>query len=190
MTVTSEAKLPPKNQMRPGQIIGTAFVVLVAVGLLGLLAWGMLVPKTNVGSVTVRNRDARNFTLPQHNGAPVELAKLQGKPVVLNFWASWCEPCKLEAPILESVYRKYSGTDVIFLGVNVWDKNDDAREYLRQYNITFDSAIDATGGTAIDYGVSGIPETFFIDRNGKIMRHFIGPLGDKQLTGFIDELLQ
>lgn len=190
MTVTSDAQLPRKNSMRPGQIIGTAFVVLVALGLLGLLAWGMMIPRTNTGSVTVRNRDARNFILPQHSGTPVELAKLQGKPVVLNFWASWCEPCKQEAPILESVYRKYQDTELVFLGVNVWDKDDDAREYLRQYNITFDSAIDASGGTAIDYGVSGIPETFFIDRNGKIVRHFVGPLGDQQLAGFIDEILK
>lgn len=188
--MTTKAPSRPGNPHRLGRMLGTGFVVLVALALIGLLAYGMLAPRTTTGSVPVRVRDARDFTLPLHSGGTLQLSALRGTPVVLNFWASWCAPCKQEAPILEAVSRRYQGREVLFLGVNVWDKDEDAQAFLRQFNITYDSVIDASGNTAIDYGVSGIPETFFIDRDGKIRRHFVGPIGDQQLASFIDELLQ
>jgi cytochrome c biogenesis protein CcmG/thiol:disulfide interchange protein DsbE len=104
------------------------------------------------------------------------LASLRGKAVLLNFWASWCEPCKHEARVLEQAWGRWRGRGVVFVGVDAQDFDSDARRFLRRHAITYPTVHDGPGTTAARYGVSGFPETWFVDRRGRLVQHVSGPL--------------
>jgi len=134
-------------------------------------------------------RKAPDFTLQTFSGETLRLSDLRGKPVMLNFWASWCPPCREEAPLLEDTWREYREKGVVFVGVNVWDSEKDARTFLSEYDITYPNGRDPGTGISIEYGLSGIPETFFIDRQGNITRKWIGPFTEETLKAFLDEMV-
>ncbi|MCS7002986.1 MAG: TlpA family protein disulfide reductase, partial [Dehalococcoidia bacterium] len=113
-----------------GRVLSVGFVVLVALGLLGLLLWGMYNSSKPSGAIAITPRPAPPFTVTLFDGSTVRLADLQGKVVVLNFWASWCVPCREEATTLQQMALRYQDQGVVFLGVNVWDKDADARAFL------------------------------------------------------------
>ncbi len=106
---------------------------------------------------------------------------------MVNFWASWCIPCEDEAAALERAARRY-GDRVQFIGVNVQDTDANARAFLRRFGVTYPNGRDASGEIAVEYGMSGVPETYFVDRNGALVRKWQGPLDDGRLRGFLDEL--
>jgi cytochrome c biogenesis protein CcmG/thiol:disulfide interchange protein DsbE len=113
-------------------------------------------------------RPAPPFTMtPVGGGAPVTLESLRGKPVVLNFWATWCAPCMQEHPALQSAAG--SRTDAVFLGVVYQDEEARIREFQRRFGSAYPSLVDPDGKTAIAYGIAGVPETFFIDPKGTIV---------------------
>ena len=112
----------------------------------------------------------------------VRLAELDG-PMVLNFWASWCQPCAVEAPVLERGWRR--NTAVQFVGVNQLDLTGDAREFLKRHGVTFPSVRDKGDGTGRSWGITGLPETFFLDARHRVVGHVIGALDDKQLAAGI-----
>ncbi|CAI8006512.1 Thiol:disulfide interchange protein CycY, partial [Geodia barretti] len=114
---------------------------------------------------------------------------LRGKVVLVDFWASWCAPCRQEAPVLEQIYREYAGSDVEFVGVNIWDLPDNAATYVEDFEISYPNGVDADGIIAIDYGVKGIPEKFFIDRDGVVRQKFVGPIRPDKLRETLDQLL-
>lgn len=109
----------------------------------------------------------------------LRLDELSG-PLVLNFWASWCQPCVTEAPVLERGWKRHRS--VLFLGVNQQDLTDDARRFLERHRITFPSVRDKGNGTGRSWGITGLPETFFLARGGKVVGHVIGALDDEQLA--------
>jgi cytochrome c biogenesis protein CcmG/thiol:disulfide interchange protein DsbE len=109
------------------------------------------------------------------------LSELRGTPVVLNFWASWCEPCRVEAPILEGGWRESGRNGVLFLGLDMQDTREDAREFLRTFSVTYPNVREAGRETARDYGATGLPETFFISGRGRLVAHVIGALSPSQL---------
>jgi peroxiredoxin len=107
----------------------------------------------------------------------VSLASLRGKAVVLNFWASWCIPCKSEAKSLESAWSRYRGDGVEFVGVDFHDVTGDARRFVTAHKLTFPMLQDGSGDvTTGRYGVSQVPETYVIDRQGRIVAHLAGPI--------------
>jgi cytochrome c biogenesis protein CcmG/thiol:disulfide interchange protein DsbE len=109
------------------------------------------------------------------DGGDLSLEALRGKPVVLNFWASWCYPaCYEEAPLLESTWRTYKDQGLMLVGVDIQDKEANAREFMRRFNFTFPNGPDPGSKISIDYGVYGVPETFFIDREGRITYKHVG----------------
>lgn len=131
------------------------------------------------------------FSLPDLARADrtVRLADFRGKPVVINFWASWCDPCKTEAPELASVARRYAGS-VQFLGMAILDGRDAALAYVSKYGIPYRSVLDARGLTAKSlYSVTGVPETVFIDAQGKLVGHYIGAFTPGQLGPLVRELV-
>jgi len=175
-------------------------VALAAVlGLLALLVWRFFAANRGaelVGAIRAGKRPvAPAFTLPiiWTNSPtwpqPLEtlltqrtlaLHRLRGQPVVLNFWASWCIPCKQEAPRLNAAAHAHAGT-VVFLGIDVQDLTSDAHAFLRRHKVTYASLRDNAGATYDGYGLTGVPETYWIDARGRIVAHFSGPVSSAQL---------
>ena len=169
-----------------------AIAAIVLVGFLGLLLWGILNKQslTGLSGITMVNRPAPDFTLTTFKGATISLKSLMGKPVVINFWASWCPPCRIEAPLLERTWRAYKNRGVAFLGVDIQDREEDALSYIREFDITYPNGPDPTGEISIDYGVSGIPITFFVSRKGEIVRRWVGAIEKEVLISAIEEIMK
>jgi cytochrome c biogenesis protein CcmG, thiol:disulfide interchange protein DsbE len=111
----------------------------------------------------------------------ISLRELRGWPVVLNFWASWCSPCKAEAPRLNAAARTHSGK-VIFLGIDVQDFESDARRFLEHYETNYVSVRDGGDSTYGNYGLTGLPETYFLDRMGRVAAHAVGEVSPTELN--------
>ena len=165
---------------------------------LGILVWASLQTggrpggmgvNTQFGVAEVDLEPAQEFSLEQHDGEILRLVDLRGKVVMVDFWASWCAPCRHEAPVLEQAYRDYAGADVEFIGVNIWDLPDNAAAYVDEFGISYPSGVDTDGAIAIDYGVKGIPEKFFVDKAGIVRQKFVGPIRADKLKQTLDELL-
>ncbi|MBM2810919.1 MAG: resA [Chloroflexi bacterium] len=133
-------------------------------------------------------RPAPHFQLTLYDGSPLRIEDLQGQGVILNFWASWCVPCRDEAPVLVRAARDYDGQSVKFLGVGVWDAESDARAFMNRFSVRYPSGPDEGGRIAIEYGLTGVPETFFIRSDGTMVRRWVGPINDAQLRAFVDEI--
>ena len=178
--------------------IVTCGVTVVVVGALLALLWVRLLAAGQATSTIavspLEGRAAPNFTVTLYNGTPgqkIRLADLKGHPVVINFWASWCDPCREETPMLEAAWQKYQKDGVIFVGVDYQDKPDAARAFMQQYGITYPvGPDDANGDIAIAYGVSGTPESAFVDRNGVVALKWGGMLDDRTLNQTIQKLLK
>jgi cytochrome c biogenesis protein CcmG/thiol:disulfide interchange protein DsbE len=157
-----------------------AAVALVA-ALLGLLGWKLAQGESEVTASLQRGGTpaAPDFTLEQLDGrGDLSLASLRGKTVVLNFWASWCGPCKEETPLLQKGYERWRDKDVVFVGVDVKDFRGDAREFVARYDVTYPNVYDGKGSTVGRYGVTGFPETFFVDASGRVRHRIAGPVED------------
>lgn len=123
-------------------------------------------------------------------GTEVTLEQFQGQPVIVNFWASWCVPCRTEAPVLEGIWDDYKDRGVVVLGVDTQDLTDNAREFIDEVGMTYPSVRDGTDGTERDFEVTGVPETFVVDRDGLIALHFRGPVENPaQITTALEQVL-
>jgi len=152
---------------------------LIAVGgVVFLLGYSLATQSraAGLGAQSLASSPAHDFTLTSFDGGTIQLSSFQGRPVMVNFWASWCVPCRQEAPTLEQSWQTYQGRGAIFLGVNIWDKESDARGFLNEFGITYPNVMDPNGAVAIDYGLRGVPETFFVDRAGKLASKYVGPV--------------
>jgi cytochrome c biogenesis protein CcmG/thiol:disulfide interchange protein DsbE len=180
--------MQPKTFFRQSVL---AIAALTAFGFLALLVWGMLnrEPITGLSGVTMVNRPAPDFTLTTFKGSTISLKDLQGKPVVINFWASWCPPCRVEAPLIERTWRAHKNRGLMFLGVNIQDRKEDALNYIREFNITYPNGPDPAGEIAINYGVSGLPVTFFVSSKGEVVRRWVGAIDSSVLMSSIEEIM-
>jgi cytochrome c biogenesis protein CcmG/thiol:disulfide interchange protein DsbE len=178
---------------RRAVVFGVALLVILA--LVGLFAVGL----QRTGGVGPQvGEPAPDFTLPLFDGGELTLSELQGKVVVINFWASWCDPCRDEAPALERVWREYRDRGVVFIGVNYVDVESEARKYMEEFDITYPNGPDIGQRIARAYRIRGVPETFFVDREGKIAPVFqggrpmpkkISPITETELRAVIERLL-
>jgi cytochrome c biogenesis protein CcmG, thiol:disulfide interchange protein DsbE len=151
----------------------------VVVALLGLLAWKVAQGDSEVTSELARGGapTAPAFTLERLDGdGELSIESLRGKAVVLNFWASWCAPCKDETPLLQDGWQRWEDKGVVFVGVDVKDFRGDARDFLARYGVTYANVYDGKGSTVGRYGVTGFPETYFIDAAGKVRYRIAGPV--------------
>jgi cytochrome c biogenesis protein CcmG/thiol:disulfide interchange protein DsbE len=123
------------------------------------------------------------------DGEALAADDLKGKLIMMDFWASWCPPCRQEAPVLAKVYQEYRSRGVEFVGIAIWDDEGEARKYVQRYGITYPNGLDERGLIAIDYGVTGIPEKYFITPEGQVVRKFIGPMEADRLRQVLDGLL-
>lgn len=118
----------------------------------------------------------------------MSLANLRDRVIVVNFWASWCETCWEEAPVLQKAWQEYQGQGVTFIGIAYKDTEGKARAFLDEFGITYPNALDPTNRIARAYRIRGVPETFFI-KDGQIADLYIGPLTEDQLVTRIEKLL-
>lgn len=180
-TQAKPAKRPPF-----GKFLAWAAVLT----LLAVLGWGLI-------RATAERPDgtAPNFEMQFFNGYGWEdrqtasLSDFEGKVVVLNFWASWCVECLLEAELLEETWQDYADQDVVFLGVAYVDVEPKSKAYLEQFNITYPNAPDLRSSISSEYEITGVPETFFIGRDGKVAHIQIGPVDEEIMTTVLEKLL-
>lgn len=166
---------------RTGLIITFAIVL----ALLGLLAWGL--KKAQAGPV--ESGMAPDFTLKSFDGRTLTLSELRGQVVIINFWASWCPPCREEAAYLEATWRKYKDKGVVFIGVDWVDTEKEALAYMKEFDLTYFNGPDIGTRIAQAYNIQGVPETFYVAKNGELRGVHIGPLKSPELDDKIDELL-
>lgn len=166
-------------------------VASVIVGFMGLMVWGLLnkTPVTGKSGINRLQRPAPDFTLPLFDNSQIQLAELAGQPVVLNFWASWCPPCRDEALSLERIWRQYKDDGVWIVGVDIQDTSEDAKGHISEFDVTYPNGLDVDGTITVDYGVIGLPTTFFVGRQGIIERRWVGAISEDQLAKWIDELV-
>jgi cytochrome c biogenesis protein CcmG, thiol:disulfide interchange protein DsbE len=179
--LASPPSTPPRRRwLRVVALLLPAIVFVAVLGAATLHKVGNLGPGSR----------APDFTAPLLDGhGSIALSDLRGKPVLLNFWASWCGPCKDEAPLLRKAFAAY-GSKVHFLGVNERDAQTSALAFERDNRISYPSARDEGFHIYDDYGITGQPESFFIDQNGVIVQHVPGPLSRQELFDLLDVLVR
>ena len=141
------------------------------------------------GEVSIDQRPAPDFTKVGLDGERVSLSGIRGKVAMLDFWSSWCPPCRREAPTLAQVYREYEDRGVEFVGVAIWDDAGNVSRYVEEFDLPYPNVLDDKGQMAIDYGVAGIPEKFFINSQGELVGKFVGPTDPDALRSALDGLL-
>ncbi|MBI3328891.1 MAG: TlpA family protein disulfide reductase [Nitrospinae bacterium] len=164
-------------------------IPLAILPVLALFAFGLTRDPRSIPSPLV-GRQAPAFSLQLFEDGEFTLAEQRGKVVVMNFWSSWCIPaCYNEAPALEAVWQQYRTRGVVLLGVNYQDREAAARDFLARFRHTFPNGPDVRSKVAIEYGVYGVPETFFIDRDGRIAYKHTGEVSMEILVQHIERLL-
>jgi cytochrome c biogenesis protein CcmG/thiol:disulfide interchange protein DsbE len=190
---SGRAKMPNKKRRAIATLIFFTVLNIVLVAVL----WSRLATAQHIisGAATVPlvGHPAPDFTLTTWNspsGQPLHLAALKGKPIVLNFWASWCTPCNQETPELQAAWQRYQAAGVAFIGVDYQDQQQEAEQFLQKYHVTYPTGPDTSGSISVDYGVSNVPSTVFIDRSGVVVRQILGPVDAKTLDAEIQQLLK
>ncbi|RMF34716.1 MAG: TlpA family protein disulfide reductase [Chloroflexi bacterium] len=179
-------------QPKTGLHVGRLLVWVVIFALLGLLGWGLI----HQSQSRPESGLAPDFTMPifsgyenEFTGGKVTLSQLRGRIVVVNFWASWCVECRREAKELETVWRTYRDQGVVVLGVDYVDTESKARTYLEEFNITYPNGPDLRSRISDTYHITGVPETFVVDRDGRIVLTKVGPFRPGELDQAIRNLL-
>jgi len=150
-----------------------AITLSIITPILALLAFGFTRDSRYIVSPLIA-QPATPFTVTTFNGDKLTLNDLRGKAVFLNFWASWCLPCRAEARDLEAAWQKVKDKNVVFLGVALQDTDKNSLEFLKEFNVTYPNGKDESGKIGVDYGTWGIPESFFIDPQGRITYKHVG----------------
>src|SRR5574341_770937 len=160
--------------VRPGLWgkVGRWAAILLVVGLLALLGWGLVQAANGPRDSGL----APDFSLTGFDGRTATLSQLRGHVVIINFWASWCLPCREEAAYLEQTWRKYQGQGVVFIGVDWVDTEKEARAYIQEFDITYLNGPDLGTRIAQAYRIQGVPETYYVDKTGRLRGVHIGPL--------------
>ena len=181
------------NQRR-SVLIGVGVPVLLVIS---LMTWGVIQNDGRAGQTGVNNRfgevslsvDANaDFELVSLDGETISIKDFRGSIVVVDFWSSWCAPCKAEGPVLAKTYDKWKNRGVEFIGIAIWDSKEPVEEFIELNKINYVNGIDPDGRIFVDFGVSGIPEKFFVTPEGQIIRKIIGPNTSKTLDDILTDM--
>ena len=147
--------------------------IVPLVCLFAILGWALMETKGTPGGLTINKvlgevpinqTKVPEFSAQQLDGEFLRLSDIEGAIIMIDFWSSWCGPCKVESPVLSSTYKRYKPQGVEFIAIAIWDEIPAIRAFVKNYDLTYPNAVDHNGTIAIDYGVKGIPEKFFINR--------------------------
>jgi cytochrome c biogenesis protein CcmG, thiol:disulfide interchange protein DsbE len=174
------------------RLVSQGVALGLVVLLFALLVWSLVIDD---GDALAKGSDAPDFTLERlDEEGELTLSSLRGKAIVLNFWASWCIPCKEEAPVLEALWRENRERGLVVLGLDAKDFRRDALDFAERFELTFPLVFDGPGDTVSPYGVTGFPETFVIDREGKVVDVLVGAVDGEEerarLERAVDEALE
>ena len=180
--------------MRSARLAAQALSVLLVAGLLGLLVWKV---SHQVGQTTIASEVRKgkrppvpSFSLPQLNASGnLASTSLSGKAGVINFWASWCIPCREEAPLLDDASRRWASRGVTVLGIDHQDFAGDARRFMRRYGMTYPNLVDKGDKLYTRFGLTGVPETFCFNRAGDVVAHVPGAVTRETLDQCIRDAL-
>jgi cytochrome c biogenesis protein CcmG/thiol:disulfide interchange protein DsbE len=185
--VAATSAAHPRVELRRlprGYLVAAALLPLLLLTLLGLsLAARGTLPGAQVGG------DAPAFALSDLNGRPVRLSDLRGRPVIVNFWASWCSPCVREFPLLRQAMSDHAADGLAVVGIVFHDRSENARDFMAQMGARWPAAMDPSDDVAQRYGITGPPESFFVDGNGIVVGHQIGELTARDLRAQLVALL-
>ena len=155
--------------------------VMLVITLVSVLTPGLVMVGCSPSSaqgVEVGNL-APDFQLQNLDGQTVSLGNLQGKPVLINFWATWCPPCRDEMPYIQEIYEEWSDKELVVLAINIGESSSKVEEFIQSHNLSFTVLLDTKQDVAQRYNITGIPTTFFIDKDGIIQDKVIGPFQNK-----------
>jgi cytochrome c biogenesis protein CcmG/thiol:disulfide interchange protein DsbE len=176
MAATSAPSRVELRRLPRGYLIAAAVLPVLLLTLLGVsLAGRGSLPGAQIG------REAPAFALSDLNGTPVRLSDLRGRPVIVNFWASWCGPCVREFPLMRQALKDHLADELTVVGIVFNDRSENARDFMAQMGARWPAAMDPNGEVAQRYGIIGPPESFFVDRNGIVVGHQIGELMARDL---------
>lgn len=163
--------------------------LIIIAPLLWLFAFGFTRDTKYINSPLLA-KPATPFTLTLFDGQKLTLQDLRGKAVFLNFWSSWCPPCRAEARDLEAAWQQVKDKEVVFLGVAIQDTEKNALDFIKEFSVTYPNGLDHSGRISIDYGVWGIPESFFIDPQGRITYKHVGGIRAALVIAKLEEALK
>lgn len=190
-----ETQHRPANRQRLVVAIGVGVPVLLFVA---LLTWGAIRtggeqgrPGVNdvFGEAPISSAQFPQFEVTTLDGEKLALYDLRGSVVMIDFWSSWCAPCRAEAPILAEAYRRWRDRGVEFVGISIWDSESAVQSFIESRGIEFPIAFD-DGTLTVEFGVKGIPEKFILNREGEVVRKIIGPNTTRTLDDVLSQLLE
>lgn len=170
-------------------LAGSLFIVATRTRSLQAAA-GPVTDVTSLMAAPLANRPAPDFTLPVLDGTTITLSDLKGQVVLINIWATWCPPCRVEMPVIQATYEQYRDQGFTVLAVDLQEDPATVEAFMRRYGLTFPALLDRDGKVSAAYQAFALPSSFFVDRRGVIRAVYRGPMPRSVLQGTVEQLLQ